>query len=435
MTVGILLLDYNGLLQTNQGYSILKKAEGYFQESINTIKQLVQLNNTDIDGEQVDHEFRTRSLLLCSGRAWTNLGKTYFEQSEMLLDGTSGFGGVQRDQYSKLALAVKCFRNAEKDATTLRTKAEKEESYNKSAKFHILDANALLSMTWRFQGFAFLRLMKESVCMKKLRKAAGFDEFNNTETIDPKAQVDEIEAKALLLVEQYNGAYSLISISSSLSNRTLQSNTSDSSGEDLQNILIDAYIQAENMSELLEQLSSEHDIVKQIVLQHGIRSKMQIKQLRDEAIQGFLQKKKKHSNLSSLDAVNPSIPSLPRSDLFRNASLAQTEPTGFIVRGSTARKRRDDSDQRKDRPGKKSETDDAFDGFGLHTKVHGYESDGAVQNSILDAISLPGIQYRKWGDELFEGKEMKADSYPSSVPEKPDEMLLDLQKFGSSTSG
>lgn len=426
MSLGILLLDYHSLTQNNQDYSILKKAEPYFQESIKIIKELVQMNKPDIDGEREEFEFRQISLLLCSGRAYTNLGKTYFEQSEMILGRKNDFGGDQREQYSKLALAIKCFRNAEKDAIALRSKSVTKK-LDKRAELHVFDANSLLSMTWRFQGHAFLRLLKEEICIGKLRKAAGLSDFNATTIhVEPKvnSEVDEIEAKVSLILEQYDGACSLISISSSLSNRALQGTTNESWDEDVSKTLREAYDQATNLSEALEEFSHSSIAVKEMISQHDIRSSAEIKRLKDEAMKHNQQKKTADSKLSAQSAMNHSTtPSLPRNDLFRNASLSRSDTSGRIVIDSSARKKRDEFEEKKQSHKRKSETDDAFDGFGLHTN----EDD---EGPSFEEISLPKVQHRKWGDEIFEDQEMNADSYPSCEPERPAEMINELQCLG-----
>ncbi len=85
--------------------------------------------------------------------------------------------------------------------------------------------------------------------------------------------------------------------------------------------------------------------------------------------------------------------------------------------------KRDEFEEKKQSHKRKSETDDAFDGFGLHTN----EDD---EGPSFEEISLPKVQHRKWGDEIFEDQEMNADSYPSCEPERPAEMINELQCLG-----
>ena len=136
------------------------------------------------------------------------------------------------------------------------------------------------------------------------------------------------------------------------------------------------------------------------------------------------QKKPADSKLSAQSAMNHSTtPSLPRNDLFRNANLSRSDTSGRIVIDSSARKKRDEFEEKKQSHKRKSETDDAFDGFGLHTNEHD-------EGPSFEEISLPKVQHRKWGDEIFEDQEMNADSYPSCEPERPAEMINELQCLG-----
>ncbi len=418
MSLGIHLLDYHSFNLKGQDYAVLKKAEASFLESIEVIEELVQMNEVGRYREiEEEYEFRRRSLLLLSGRAYTNLGKTYYEQSEFICCRKNSFVCDQREHRSKLALAVRYLKNAEKDATTLKHQAEAKSHLDNRAKVHKYHADTLLAMTWRFQGHVFQRIMKEEICIGKLKKSAGLHGFSATSidpNVPPKSDIDEIEAKVALILEQYDGACSLVRVSSSLSTCVLRSATKESWGQGLFNILCEAYDRAIVLIEKLEIFCRNSKVAKELITQHGIRSSTEIRKLKDEAI--ICRKNEANVKLKNLSDITHSVPNLQRNDLLRNEFLPKNKLAGSIVIGSTTRKTNAKLDQKNNIDKKKIKTDDAFDAFGIFTHED-------IDSVNLEGILSPQTEFRKWGDELFVDQELNVDSYPSSEPRRPTEMI------------
>jgi len=419
MTLGNLLLEYHSLIPKNQDYSLLQRAETRFEESIAIVQELGRMNKAD--GE-VDKEFnfRQRALLLCRGRANTNLGKTYFEQSEM-----RRVRGDQREHFSKLAKAVRHLRNAESDARSLRAQAITNIDLDPRAEMHKFDANLLLSLACRFQGYAFWRLSKEKTCIDALKKAAGLSDRDDTSIqVGPKVDGDTtlVEAKVGLMLEHYDGACSLVHITPPLFNLALRGNTNDKWDDDLFGTLCDGYDQAAKISETLEKLKGHSVGVKDMIEQKDVLPSSEINKLKDETMTRYRERK---LNGSQISLGNHSTLRLPRNDLFRNDGiLSRSEPTERIVIDGTTRKQHDDLSKRNS---KKMQpiSDDAFDDFGLHT------NDGNEATSFFDEELSPlPVQYRKWGDELFKENGMDIDAFPSCEPERPPEMIRELKELG-----
>jgi len=157
MTLGILNLELHdcliGGLAQNQAYitsienqmiPILRNAECCFLESVKIVKQLYDMNKLEetqqnqVSGTIEDFRLRTRALLLCRGRALTNLGRSYFEQSEIYWKmvsyrktNTSLFGdsfSMEIRQWTKKSVelskkAIKNLEDASQSTRTLRSHA------------------------------------------------------------------------------------------------------------------------------------------------------------------------------------------------------------------------------------------------------------------------------------------------------------------------
>lgn len=407
MELGNILLEYHSHAQN---YNILKKAEKYFIDASDVINELDDMNNHSVE----DKKKKEYSLLLCRGRAHTNLGKIFYEQSESIRKRKSGFGGDRREQILRLTKAMMIFRNVEKDAKFVHIQATINDGLDKFAKEHVFEANSLLSMTCRFHANVLLKLSKRDACIAKMKEASGLDgNYLNVTTIDPNDK-SETEEKVSLLIDQYDGACSLVDLCSSLSYTASGIAISNAS-----NCLPEAYDQASKISKVLVKLSHYDANAKKMMQQHNIKSYTELENLKGLSMKKYQQSEVPGSDLSSLLNSERSSMNLKRNDLFSSGSaLPKNDPPERFIIGHTTRKKQKESSKTSNGNSTSMANDDAFDDFGLHTN-----EDDIVEALTEEIMFAPEMQYRKWGDELFADLSANADSYPSCEPVRPVEMV------------
>jgi len=280
MTLGILLLKlsdattsfstHNNHDSTSSTTALVQQAKSCFEEAIGIIQELERMNRRqssssssslpfvtkDNNEAEQEHEsqksFKTRALLLCRGRALTNIGRTHFEQARGVpkltptmeggIDGISRGTGDNDDSGGGVCLikAVRYLRNAEECARSLRAQAVVGVRVNKmpsttstkkssrrndrGAEQHKIEADILESLAGRWEAHALWSLSKRKECIKVLRKAAGscgdghYDDVddghddgidgNDEDNDDSVGDIEE--AKISLLVEWYESAGALV---------------------------------------------------------------------------------------------------------------------------------------------------------------------------------------------------------------------------------
>lgn len=448
MSLGCLLLEFHDLTKGDQKSHesfILRKAEACFRESIKVIEELVQMTESCYVKSKNEFQLRERSNLLCNGRAFANLGKTYFEQAE-LMSGTMNNKTEKKHLFSKISRAVKCLKRAETDALALRKAASTKmdidtnnnneddvniNMYERRKRIDLLDTYSLLSMIWRHQADSALKLSKDEVCLERLRKSSGLSDFNATTIIYSKeeetmSEVEEIEAKANLMLQQYCGACVLVDIASSMSNRALKINTKNPTSkivDYLSSTIFDAYNQAAKLSELLENIAKGSKSIEDMKFQFDIQSSVSIQKLRDNAMALHQQKRTVDLSLFSLRAKESRIPipNLPRNDLFpQNENYNKSKGTiCFDVSSLRTRKQKSNTndfqgteeEEEKRKEDLHQEFNDTFANFGMEDHDN-YVGDG---ESFDDVFGQTKIEHRKWGDERLE--ESEVNIYPACAPQ------------------
>jgi transcription antitermination factor NusG len=336
MTIGNLYLEYQSLAQNIQDDHVLNKAQNYFEESIAVIEQLRQMNKY-VQDDDIEAKFRDRALLLCRGRSYTNLGKTYFEYSEMIRDRKNGISGNRKEYMSRLNFAAQYLKRAERDAKTLKAQAVVYDA-DKGAHLHRLDANLLISLTCRFQGYVFLRMSRERECVDALKKACGIADC--IESVMKPAQDEDkelIEAKVGILLEQYEGASSLIQISSLLFDLAVRDFTVKDWNAQLLDTLCKTFDKSIQLSEILSNAVDYSNTIKENLILHGIRKVDDIKKFKGQTLKRLNDRASKKNTLS---IKNLSSMNLPRNDLSLNSRmLPQNMPSERIVIDSTHRRK------------------------------------------------------------------------------------------------
>eukprot|EP01083_Nonionella_stella_P229006 811068_1 len=382
----------------------------------------------DVSSSDSDFKFRQRALLLVRGRANTNIGKAYFEEFEFL---TRNGKSCTAEDMSKLKTAVKYLNNAERAARILRARAVSDSSSDQNTDLHKVNASDLECLACRFQGYAFLRLTKERECIKSAKKSCGIedddgDSDDESLTDNPLLQGDPdvAAAKVGLILEQYSGACGLVNIVSSLFNTSLRNTdkNSDNSDDKLLILLAEAYDRARKISQVLEMLTLKDDIdhlnIKELVLQNEVTPSHDILLAKDIAMKQ-LKERKCGENRRLPSMIDQRNPGLLRNDLFRNGSvMPRNGPSERVVLDNHNILRSSGAQPQGMKRNSKKLTDDAFDNFGLHTNA-GDDGDG-------DEESANEVEYRKWGDEIFEELGIPINQYPSCEPKKPLEMLQEL---------
>lgn len=421
MTIGNLYLEYNGLVQNNDDLHYLRKAQRYFEESIHTIEELNKMNESDKD-DDYEYKNRKRALLLCSGRAHTNLGKTHFELSEMIRKKQTQNAICHREYMSSLSLALKYFKVAEQEAEILRTQSIVADSSDKRAELHMIDAKVLVSLSCRFQGNAYLRLSKEKESIDALKKACGIEE-HDMDTFSTEKRSEVAEATLWLMLERYDSSCSLIHMCCSLLDLAVRVTNDEMWNEKISDTLIEGYAYVAKLSDAIHNyFTHDNGLVKDVVAQHEVLRSDDILKLKEETI-NRLRNRKCSDKRSQLAAKRPSLPDLPRNDLFRNQNtLLDIQPRERIVIHDT---QSNPPVSHTTRRRKVNIADDAFNNFGLDS------SDNADFRSIdmMLTNTASSKRYRKWGDELLTENGMNVNIYPSTEPTRPEEMIRDLEKI------
>jgi len=420
MTLGNFYLEYHSLAQNNQDYQVLSKAQKYYEESISVVGQLRRMNKPTRDNDR-EFKSRERALLLCRGRAYTNLGKTYFEQSEMILERKDGSN--RKEYATRLTSAARYLKRAETDARSLKVQAVMNDA-DDGTYLQRFDASLLLSLTCRFQGYVFLRMSKERESIDALKRACGI--FGGDSTIKPIQGEEEarVEAMVWLLLEQYDGACSLIQISTSLFDLSVRENESVDWNENILDTLRVTFDKATKLSEILHNDLDYSSTIKENILQHGIRSVDEILKLKAETLKRLSDRT---SRGSTLGIKNLSVTGLPRNDLFRNDDILPRDlsVSERIVIDYSQRKK-NLSTGNVSRKGKESTESSPFDAFDFESAVT--EETSLVDDNFM--LESSPAQYRRWGDEVLRDRGIGDGTYPSCEPERPPEMIRDMEKLG-----
>ena len=420
MLLGNFYLEYHSLAQNNQDYQVLIKAQKYYEESISVVGQLRRMNKPTRDNDK-EYKYRERALLLCQGRAYTNLGKTYFEQSEMILERKDGSN--RKEHATRLTSAARYLKRAEIEAKSLKVQAVMND-VDDGTYLQRFDASLLLSLTCRFQGYVFLRMSKERESIDALKRACGI--FGGDSTIKPIQGEEEarVEAMVWLLLEQYDGACSLIQISTSLFDLSVRENGSVDWNENLLDTLRITFDKATKLSEILHNDLDYSSAIKENILQHGIRSVDEILKLKTETLKRLSDRT---SRGSTLGVKNLSVTGLPRNDLFRNDEILPRDLSvseRIVIDYSQRNKILNTG--KVSHKGKESTESSPFDAFNFESAVT-EETSLIDDNFMLESSSA---QYRRWGDELLRDRGIGDGTYPSCEPERPPEMIRDMEKLG-----
>jgi len=432
MSLGSYYLELNGLLHANPKYSLIKKANSCFKESLKVVKNLesrMEHERENISSSDSDFKFRQRALLLVKGRANTNIGKASFEESEFL---TRNGKLCTAEGISKLKTAVKYLDDAEINARMLRARAVSHSSSDQNTDLHKVNASDLECLACRFQGYALLRLAKEGDCIKSAKKSCGIEDDDGDSDGESLADnpllqgdPDVAAAKLGLILEQYSGACGLVNIVSSLFNTPLRNTdkNSDNSDDKLLILLAEAYDRARKISQVLEMLSLKDDIdhlnIKELVLQNEVTPSHDILSAKDIAMKRLKERKCGENRRLSSMVIDQRNPVLLRNDLFRNgAVMPRNEPSERVVLDNHNILISSGAQPQGMKRNSKKLSDDAFDNFGLHTN--------AGDDGVGDEESANKVEYRKWGDEIFEELGIPINQYPSCEPKKPLEMLQEL---------
>jgi tetratricopeptide (TPR) repeat protein len=403
-------------------HACLSLAKSSFEEALIVIRKLEILNDEE-KCEEKEKNFRKRAIILCRGRCRANLGKTFFEQADSLMNSKSVPGSKQHAQ-RLLRQAIKYFRSAELDAQTLRARAIVDVPLERRTIEQKLDADKLEYFTNHLQAYAFLSLGRNDHCLSCIIKAAGISE-DDRGTDMPKFLVEDsinISISKLYLMEDlYEAAFSAISIISFLLEEKYDAIRSSKKKETdyLFSTLCRAYDQAATMSSAIHQCSMQElrEVVDMITSKEEMYTRKEILEFKTLDVDRY-----NEWNLNTTETKNPlsfdrgrrNIP-LPRNDIFRNSiALSRSQPRGkFII---------DDTMSSVKASGKKT---------GLVSKtvkdtLGGGDFDKFFSdNEPIDAISECDhdfVTYLKWGNELFEEQGLILNIYPNCEPPRPPEM-------------
>lgn len=419
MTLGNLYLEYNCLLSDHGNFHYLKKAQHYFEEAIHVIDQLNRMNDDD-DEDDIELKNRKRAILLCSGRAHTNLGKTFFDQSEMIRKAKIGATTFHRNCISKLSEAIEQFKMAEQQADILRTQAIVADASDGRAALHLIESKMLLSLTCRFQGDAYLMISKEKESVFSLKKASGIDE-NDLSILPKENKSDVLEAICWLLLERYDSCCSLIQTCSSLLDRAMRGDCDEKWNDEIRTLLTEGFDYTAKLSDALHKLADATICLKDVVVNHGVMVSTDILKLKVEVTERLKNRSYSDTCLVISSRKLQLIQGIPRNDLFRNHREFEIRPTQRLTIDDNKSKTFIDVPASMRRRNEK-QSDDAFDNFGLD--VGGRFNSTSEDVNIQESNSVK--RYRKWGDELLLANGVDINAYPSCEPEKPDEMIRDL---------
>jgi len=420
MTIGNLYLECNSLVPNSDDFHYLRKAQRYFEESIHVIKELKIMNESDKDDEK-EFKNRKRALLLCRGRAYTNLGKTHFEQSEIIRKNQSGTLTFRREYMSRLSMSLKCFKIAEQEAEILRTQSIVSDSIDKRAELHMIDAKVMLSLACRFQGNAYLRLSKEKESIDVLKKACGMNE-NDVNTFSKEKRSEVVEAFVWLLLERYDSACSLIHTCCSILDLAVRATSDESWNNIITDVLIECYDYIAKLSDTMHAFTHDNALVKGVIGQHEVLCSNDILKLKEETAYRLRNRKCLNKSVQ-MSSKPPSLLDLPRNDLFRNQDkFLSNQPRERVVINDTQHK--PPADTVSNRHQKICLTGASFDNFSLDMG----DSAEIDSDEILFTNMVRSKCYRKWGDELLAENGLDVFAYPSCEPPRPDEMIRDLKK-------
>jgi len=431
MTLGNLLLEKNALIVTekSESYSILKMAQVYFEEAIIIVRQLDKMNEEDNNNSinDTDVKFRCRALLLCRGRAYTNLGKTFFEQSEALSRGIMNELVINTEKKSKLSAALKFLKNAEQDSRSLRAQAVSIASVDQRGFVHKLEADTLESLSCRYKGYVFWRWLKEQNSIDALKKAIGNDDLASLASYSHNGERNEdvIQAKVNLLLEKYHGATSLILIATSALEQqirgSIESSCSDDDDDSRFKVICEGYDSATNISRLLNQISTCTEYpysFEDIMAEYDIARNDIIEEMKSKFIHRWRERKghKSSSKLTNFQSSHIPIKLLRRNDIFRNESTRfDTVVSETVIIGQNKSKLK-----KQNRAIATAKTnDDTFDDFDLNTNSG---ANDALSHFEEDEEPEPR-NFRKWGDQALQELGLDSDTYPGCVPVKPPEMI------------
>jgi len=423
--LGNACLEYHNKMKGSIDHACLSLAKSSFEEALTVISKLESLNNNE-NCEEEEKNFRKRAIILCRGRCLTNLGKTFFEQAESLINSNS-VTGSKHHAHRLLRQAIKCFRAAEIDAQALRALAIVDTSLKNRTIEQKIDADKLENLTNNLLAYTFLSLGRTDHCVSCIRKAARISEEDSSKDLPklfPEDSTDIAISKLHLMEDLYEASFSAISIASFLLQEKYydtEPSKSDKVTDYLFSTLCEAYDQAAILSTTIRQSSKQElkEIVDMITSKEEMYTSKEILEFKSLDIDRY---NKRSSNAKvtkhafSFDKGKRNIP-LHRSDIFRNTiALPQTEPSGrFIIDSSMSSKKY--VEEKSGSIKKKINNLSGVDGLDR------FFSEDAEPIVALDECDHDSVTYLKWGNELFQEQGLVLNVYPNAVPPKPPDMI------------
>lgn len=422
--LGNACLEYHHTMKDRIDHACLSLAKSSFEEALSVISKLESLNNNE-NSEEKEKNFRKRAIILCRGRCLTNLGKTFFEQADSLINSVSVTGSKQH-AHRLLRQAIRCLRAAEIDAQALRARAIVDAPLENRTIEQKIDADKLENLTNHLLAYAFLSLGRTDHCVSCIRKAAGISDDNSSPDLPklfPEDSTDIAISKLHLMEDLYEASFSAISIASFLLQEKYcdtQSSKSDKVTDYLYSTLCKAYDQAAILSTTIRKSSKEElkEIVDMITSKEEMYTTKEILEFKSLDIDRYNKRRsnaKVTNDAFSFDRGKRNIP-LRRNDIFRNAfALSQSEPTGrFIIDSSIS--------SRKDVEEKTGLTKKKINNLSGVDDLDRFFSEDAEPIVALDNCDHDSVTYLKWGNELFEEQGLDLNVYPNAVPPKPPDM-------------
>lgn len=435
MRLGNAYLEYHDMIRVGNAHVCLSLAKSSFQEALHVIKELENLNNMD-KCEDIEKQFRKRAVLLCRGRCLANLGKTSFEQADILMNSKLLRNSRQHGQIV-LKQALKYLRVAETCAQSLHSQAADVIPMDLRTMEQKLDAEKLSCMACHLQAFAFLSLERVDQCIISILKASGLRAHKNSYKVPQLFEEDDViiaRSKLHILEDLYDGSIAAISIISTLLQdryRYMNSTNQDAQAASMFASLCEAYDQAAALSDIISNYSRgdlNEDIVN-ILAKENMFSSQDILEFKSNDIEVYKYERQKSSEISKqsllAETTKRKFP-FPRNDIFRN-SISNTwrEPTQRIIVAESITSGSRDNSVLQNKSGdqskivEKTPDDDLLDEF--------FSKDlGTVDNFDVDQIEESCDVYFQWGNELFAEKGLDPNAYPNCEPVKPPEMIEEL---------
>lgn len=416
MFLGNSLLSLHDLLSGRCDRSILLEATACFQGSITALKALREMVDSCFHGNTKEHiDFVKRTLILCRGRASTNLGRTLMERSKHWMHSDS----------NRIVDAVECLNDAVSCAMALRAqcvslRTSNSEKYLNFIEIHKYEADELYSMAVKWLGLCFWQLGEKDQAIDSLLKSHGEGDMDS---LPLSAALSVLHANMKCLLEKYYAASSLINLVTKEVDNSLLSKENCEHYKGLVSIAVRGYSRAMEISDLLYSVAqSRADTpiqLNDLIHEHDIVSSQGLQEMRDSFVQMWDDKSTKVSLRSLVHASDyrkDNSRDLPRSDLFPSGFMPSNKSNvkvgKFVLNKSDETSKQTDDQVRVSKDANHKRNDNSFDSFGL-------ESTSEMQRPLNPMNFQEKVTYRLWGDDVLIALGKDIRQFPACCPVRP----------------